>query len=173
MRYAGFQLDQLSKGDEGNTTINLVNLGHYAGGHNTSEDVINGKKKIVYDLDERGGQYGHAGEDNMTIHLAKQAILKGNAEGYDQKAAMYTSTFVREGFLIDQWKNADLREGVNTGAAGSRQNYNMEWDATKVQASSLAYLKYNKGIGTGYEDKDFGKLLGSGTGNVLSGKEAS
>jgi hypothetical protein len=130
--------------------------------------VINGKKKIVYDL-EGAGNYGHAGEDNMTIHLAKDAILRGTDAGNNAKVAWYTSTFVKEGMLIDEWSNWENDTGIKSSDAGKGVKHDMEQMASANQAIALRLLKENTGIGTGYDEKMQNNLLSQGVQNVMTG----
>jgi hypothetical protein len=64
-------------------------------------DVIEGRKEVRFDLTEEG-HYGEAGEDNRTIHLNKEAVIRGNEKDMKAKLAWYTGTMVHEGVHIDQ-----------------------------------------------------------------------
>ncbi|NPV02057.1 MAG: hypothetical protein HPY53_11820 [Brevinematales bacterium] len=140
-KFAGYQMAKLSEGLKGQNDIMYGNLGYYAGGQQTAMDLIDGKKKIEYDLDEGQGAMGHAGEDNMTIHLAKQAMLTGKERGFEQSAAMYASTFVREGYLIDQWSDFENQTGMKSGETSQKMKDYMELKATKYQLGSLGALE--------------------------------
>ncbi|URA10595.1 hypothetical protein [Thermospira aquatica] len=91
LNYVGFQAANVNGGDKGLSRISYVNMGYLSGddfGMKTSMDIINGKKSLLFDLEEEG-HYGEAGED--TIHLNKKAITENTAEGL----LFYTFTVVR------------------------------------------------------------------------------
>ncbi|URA09901.1 hypothetical protein [Thermospira aquatica] len=132
LNYVGFQYKNVHGGDEGLSRISYVNMGYLSGddfGMKTSMDIINGKKSLLFDLEEEG-HYGEAGED--TIHLNKKAITENTAEGL----LFYTSTVVREGVLID------------SGLVGKDRMtaYARELGATGIQKMVLDNLARNFGV---------------------------
>jgi hypothetical protein len=71
---------------------------------------------------------------------------------------MYTSTFVREGFLIDQWSSLESKKGMKSSEMSQDVRDYMEWQASKVQVGSLAMLE-GMGLSVKGNTKLFTELL--------------
>jgi hypothetical protein len=150
LNYVGFQARNVGAGDEGWSRISYVNMGYLSGDRQnmkTALDVINNRKSIKFDL-EGSGNYGYAGEDNRTIHLNQEAILREGDPELRAKLAHYTATAMHEGLHIDQhiW----LAEN-----GGYMDDVTLERMAYMQSTKTLALLNLRFGLNVGgsqYED---------------------
>jgi hypothetical protein len=174
MNFVGFQAANAGSAT-GQSTITYVNTGYLSGNalaQGISMDVINGTKKIAYDLNENNGTFGYAGgiNDNSTIHLASQAVLDPGESDLNQKLAFYTSTMDREGLLLNDHASLDAQVSDLGQNEQLSINKNLELEATKAQLGVMADLDQNLGISVAGSAK-YEALTGALAYSAITGDE--
>jgi len=99
---------------------------------------------IVFDF-SGSGDYGYAGEDNRTIRLNREAILRDDDPQLKAKLAWYTATGLREGFLLDLWGKYEKEKGSYSNSDSVTRD-RMEWKASLFTLKTIDILDRKFGL---------------------------